>query len=609
MYLIQSVLIYTAVANGIPRGYDMGFVQSSSRKELLPAHGLRAVDIYRDIPQSIDWRVDKNGSNIATKLRNQHIPNYCGACWSFAATSALSDRINIVSKKIRQTGLSMQVILNCDKYDGGCHGGDPLTAYQFIHESGGIPDETCQAYLAEGHDTGRECNAMDVCMTCDEKGCYAEEAYPVWDVEEYGLVNGTEAMMAELQRGPITCSIAVTDAFFDLRDFSVFEDLTGDQDLDHSISVVGYGTDSGTGKEFWILRNSWGSYWGEAGFARVVRGKNNLGIESNCQYAVPANSGEPKIRKTATSSLRSSGGSAQTCRRSLNDWEEAGGERVITPSSELLKDEETSPPDSFDIRNIDGVESFWTEDKNQHSPHYCGSCWAEAVTSALSDRLALMNKGTFPPINLSPQVLINCKFGGDCRGGNPAVAYARIHKYGIPDETCQAYRAENEDACDPIHVCEECFAGETPDTFWPGTCHLVEESKYRKYYVSEYGKVRGGVNAMKAEIYKRGPITCGIFASKQFTRFKGGHVIEEDAPNGWSVNHEVVVSGWNKDEKGEHWIVRNSWGTAFGENGWFRIRMGSKNLNIETDCSFGVPSIGPPGFDLSSETDTEIQTQ
>ena len=601
MLFVIPILGVVAAIEGLPRGYDVGFVESVNRRQLLPPHGLRATDLFKDVPESVDWRVDQNENNIATKLRNQHIPNYCGACWSFAATSALSDRINILSGKIRQTGLSMQVILNCDKYDGGCHGGDPLTAYQYIHEAGGIPDETCQTYVAEGHDTGRDCNAIDVCMTCDEKGCYAQESYPVWDVEEYGLVNGTEAMMAELQRGPITCSIAVTDDFFGLKDFSVFEDLTGDQDLDHSISVVGYGTESGL--DFWIIRNSWGSYWGESGFARIVRGKNNLGIESNCQYAVPANRGEPKMRSPASSSpsLRPDRDTAVSrCRRDANDWEEAGGERIAT----RLNFDTILLPESYDIRNVSGVQSYWTEDKNQHTPHYCGSCWAEAVTSALSDRLALLRRGAFPPINLSPQVLINCKYGGDCKGGNPAVAYARIFKFGIPDETCQAYRAQNEDACDDIHVCEECFAGETDASFWPGTCHLVPEASYKKYFVSEYGKV-SGVDMMKSEIFSRGPITCGIFASKQFLRFTGGKVIEEAAPNPWTVNHEVVVSGWGRDADGEHWIVRNSWGTAFGENGWFRIRMGgSKNLNIETDCSFGVPSFAP----VSAEP-WEIETQ
>ena len=179
--------------------------------------------------------------------------------------------------------------MNCDTYDNGCHGGDPITVYQYIHENG-IPEETCQLYAAEGHDTGRTCNAIDVCMDCapGSSTCTAvdDSVYYSYGVDEYGLVNGTDAMINELQRGPIACTVAVTDDF-ENYDGGIFEDTTGDTSMDHSISLVGYGTDE-NGVDYWIGRNSWGTYWGEGGFFQIVRGTNNLGIEANCQYAVPS---------------------------------------------------------------------------------------------------------------------------------------------------------------------------------------------------------------------------------------------------------------------------------------------------------------------------------
>lgn len=113
-----------------------------------------------DVPTELDWR-DYKGMKMMTVNRNQHIPNYCGACWSFAATSSLSDRIRIIQTmklnegkvESRQINLAMQILLNCDMDDNGCHGGDPLTAFKYMKDHG-IPDETCHRYSALGHDVG-----------------------------------------------------------------------------------------------------------------------------------------------------------------------------------------------------------------------------------------------------------------------------------------------------------------------------------------------------------------------------------------------------------------------------------------------------------------------
>jgi hypothetical protein len=113
-----------------------------------------------DLPKTWDWR-DMNGTAFASTSRNQHIPNYCGACWAFSATSSLNDRIRIATYKsallrnegpppTREVNLAVQVVLNCDSESGpsqgtdnGCHGGDMITAFKFIHEQG-LPEETCQ---------------------------------------------------------------------------------------------------------------------------------------------------------------------------------------------------------------------------------------------------------------------------------------------------------------------------------------------------------------------------------------------------------------------------------------------------------------------------------
>lgn len=143
-----------------------------------------------DLPTNYWWG-NVNGVNYLTYQRNQHIPIYCGSCWAFSSTSALSDRI-----KIRRNAqwpdiiLSPQVLISCELPDEGCHGGDARTAYEWIHNNN-ITDETCSPYQAYGHDNGVGCSAMIKCKNCfPQKGCWAQERAKVYGVDEFGDVVG-----------------------------------------------------------------------------------------------------------------------------------------------------------------------------------------------------------------------------------------------------------------------------------------------------------------------------------------------------------------------------------------------------------------------------------
>lgn len=497
---------------------------------------------------------------------------------------------------VREVNLAMQVILNCDTFDNGCHGGDPNTAYRFIHENG-IPEETCQLYEATGRDVGNTCNDIDVCINCDpSKGCSAQPKYVTYRVGEFGLVNGTEHMMAEINaRGPIACTVAVTPAL-EAYTGGIFNDTTGATSLDHSISVVGWGTDNGV--DYWVVRNSWGTYWGEQGWFKIVKGTNNLGIEGNCQFAVPlknnqTGSFEFPVDKTQvngrapathaqdqgededTTSVAAKG----TCRSENTTFDLPQSERVVSPLPHQYLGPEDLPA-HWDWRDVNGT-SYVTWDKNQHIPQYCGSCWAQGTTSALSDRIAIMRKGAWPTIDLAPQVLINCPGGGGtCNGGNPGGVYSYAHRHGIPDQTCQAYQAKNL-ACGDLGVCETCAPSNS--SFSPGTCKTQVGKLYK---VGDHGDVRG-VDDMKAEIYARGPIGAGVDATAGLEAYTGG--VYQESKFLPMVNHEISIAGWGTEKGIDYFIVRNSWGTYWGEQGWFRIK--NTDLAIDRKGDWGVPIV------------------
>ena len=318
------------------------------------------------------------------------------------------------------------------------------------------------------------------------EGCWAQERAKIYGINEFDNLEGEENMMNEImKRGPITCAIAVT---MELVNYTggIFEDTTGRKELDHDISVTGWGVDK-EGTKYWIVRNSWGTYWGEKGDFRLIRGVDNLGIESTCSWATPVdtwtndvrNETKPKAEdmKPKTHMKRE----RPECRReSTKNMEEL----VISPRPHEYLDM-SNLPDSLDWGDINGKNYLsWT--RNQHIPQYCGSCWAHGTTSSIADRINIARNRTWPDMNLSPQVIINCKAGGSCNGGNPVEVYIYGHKNGIPEETCQNYLAKNPDqfSCSDIQKCKNCAGLDSDMKCWA-------QKKYPVWKVKEYGSVSG----------------------------------------------------------------------------------------------------------------------
>jgi len=157
-----------------------------------------------------------------------------------------------------------------------------------------VTDETCSIYRARGLDNGQVCSAMNVCRNCNPgEACFVPDNYLVYGVDEFGTVSGEQNMLQEIyQRGPIACGIAVPQALDDYTG-GIYCDDSGDLEIVHDISVVGYGEEDGN--KYWLVRNSWGSHWGEEGMFRVCRGTNNIAIESDCSWATAKDTWTEKV--------------------------------------------------------------------------------------------------------------------------------------------------------------------------------------------------------------------------------------------------------------------------------------------------------------------------
>jgi cathepsin X len=472
-----------------------------------------------------------------------------------------------------------------------------------------VTDETCSIYRARGHDNGAKCSQQIMCENCSPtEGCWNQDNYKVYHTDQYGKVKGEEAMMQEIyQRGPIACGIAVPAALENYTS-GIFEDKTGDTNIVHDISVVGFGVEDGT--KYWTVRNSWGTHFGEQGFFRVVRGVNNLAIETDCAWATVKDTWTEDMRHKLT--LEEKYEEPTVPRQSIKKEakkNQCRTEKIHFPKGErppavhswdML--ESSDLPKAWDWGNVNGT-NYLSWNKNQHIPVYCGSCWAQGTTSSLADRFNIKLGDKNPtPIGLNAQVIVNCGAGGSCEGGNPGGVYEFAHSEGIPDSSCEQYVAHDPKStrCEAIDKCKDCTwppcpVGETCQD----KCWAVE---YKKYYASHYYSL-SGIDKMKKELYTHGPISCGVQATDKFEAYTGGVYKEHHLFP--MINHEIAVVGWGVDESTgeEYWIGRNSWGTYWGENGFFKMSMEKHmDLGITSDCSAGLPS-----FDKAEDEPIFIQ--
>ena len=179
----------------------------------------------------------------------------------------------------------------------------------------------------------------------------------------------------------------------------------------------------------------------------------------------------------------------------------------------------------------------------------CGSCWAFGTTAAFEGSYAIRNHSL---IDASEQDILSCSGVGSCSGGVAPDVYGRIVSNGTATEFGYPYTATD----------SACKTGPS-----------------RPYRASNWGFVEasGGipsVAATKAALCEHGPVSVALLATAAFQAYTGPAVFNETSPPG--INHTVSIVGW--DDARHAWLIKNSWGTTWGMNGYGWIDYDSNSI-------------------------------
>lgn len=214
------------------------------------------------LPDTKDWRE----AGIVSPVKNQ---GSCGSCWTFSTTGALEAAYTQLTGK--SISLSEQQLVDCatDYNNFGCHGGLPSQAYEYIKYNGGLDTEEAYPYLG----------VNSICK-------FKPESVGVKVVDSVNITQGAED---ELKHAvgvvrPVSVAFEVVRGFRFYKSGVYTSDTCGSSpmDVNHAVLAVGYGVEDGI--PYWLIKNSWGTQWGDDGYFKMEMGKNMCGIATCSSY-------------------------------------------------------------------------------------------------------------------------------------------------------------------------------------------------------------------------------------------------------------------------------------------------------------------------------------
>ncbi|THD18939.1 Secreted cathepsin L 1 [Fasciola hepatica] len=234
------------------------------RSSELLSHGIPYKANKRAVPASIDWRE----SGYVTEVKDQ---GQCGSCWAFSTTGTMEGQY--MKNERVDTSFSEQQLVDCSRPWGnnGCGGGFMENAYNYLRQFG-LESESSYPYQA----------VEDSCQCDRQLGVAKVTGY-------YTVHSGNELELQSLvgAEGPAAVAVAVDSDFMMYRGGIYQSEICSLLRLNHAVLTVGYGSQDDT--DYWIVKNSWGTCWGEYGYIRLVRNRGNMcGIASLASVPIVA---------------------------------------------------------------------------------------------------------------------------------------------------------------------------------------------------------------------------------------------------------------------------------------------------------------------------------